>query len=253
MIVKPIKTAKILPEQQKIIELLDKYLPKLEEGSIVAISSKVVSLCEGGSRVLPASKVDKIDLAKQEADYYIPISSSKYRVMFTIHKNTLIPNAGIDESNTNGHHVLWPLDPQKTANEIRSFLKKKLGLSKIGVIITDSTCTPMRWGTSGIAIAHSGFKALNSYIGEPDIFGRKLQMSQANIAGDLATTAVMVMGEGSEQTPIVIIADVPFVKFQDRSPSKNELDFLKITPEDDLFAPFLNSVKWQKGKGNKSK
>jgi hypothetical protein len=46
---------------------------------------------------------------------------------------------------------------------------------------------------------------------------------------------------------------VPFVKFQDRSPSKNELDFLKITPEDDLFAPFLNSVKWQKGKGNKSK
>jgi putative folate metabolism gamma-glutamate ligase len=248
MIVKAVKTGKILPSSQTIFELLDKYLPELQKNSVVAITSKIISLCEGGDRVIPSGKIDKIKLAQQEADYYLPPNSSKYKVMFTLYRDTLIPNAGIDESNTDGNHVLWPKNPQKTANEIRAYLKERDGLGQVGVVITDSTCTPLRWGTSGIAIAHSGFSALNNYIGKPDIFGRNLQMSQANIAGNLAAAAVMVMGEGAEQTPIAIFSDVPFVDFQDRNPTKKELDFLKISLRDDLFAPFLNSVEWHSNK-----
>jgi putative folate metabolism gamma-glutamate ligase len=248
MLVKPVKTKKILPGEQTIYDLLDKYLPQLEECNIIAITSKVISLCEGGDRVLPIMGTDKNVLIKQGADYYLPQTISKYRLFFTIKRNLLIPNAGIDESNTNGHYVLWPADPQKSVNEIHEYLKKKFNLSKLGVIITDSTSTPMRWGTTGIYLAHSGFKAVNNYIGKPDIFGRKLQHSMANIAGDLAATAVMIMGEGAEQIPIAVISDVPFVQFQNRNPTKKELDFLKISKEDDLFAPFLNAVKWHKGK-----
>jgi putative folate metabolism gamma-glutamate ligase len=244
MLVRAVKTEKILPGQKSIIDVLDDSINSLEEASVVAITSKIISLCEGGDRVIPTNKIDKIKLAQREADYYLEPNSSRYNVMFTLHKDTLIPNAGIDESNTDGNHVLWPENPQKTANKIRVYLKKRFSLSEVGVIITDSTCTPLRWGTTGIAISHSGFSALNNYIGKPDIFGRKLQMSQANIAGNLAATAVMTMGEGAEQTPIAVISDVPFVKFQDRSPTQKELGFLKIAPEDDLFAPFLNSVNW---------
>jgi putative folate metabolism gamma-glutamate ligase len=248
VIVKPIKTAKILPAEKSIFNVLDESLPEIRENSVVAISSKVISLCEGDDRVMPSHKIDRISLAQQEADYYLPEGSSKYEVMFTLYRNTLIPNAGIDESNTNGYHVLWPEDPQKTANAVRIYIKERFNLKNVGVIITDSTCTPLRWGTTGICIAHSGFCALNNYIGKPDVFGRKLQMSMANIAGDLAATAVMIMGEGAEQTPIATLSDIPFVEFQDRNPTKKELDFLNIDPEDDLFAPFLNAVKWRKGK-----
>jgi putative folate metabolism gamma-glutamate ligase len=253
MLVNAIKTEKILPGQKTIFDVLDTSINILEEATIVAITSKIVSLCEGGDRVIPADKIDKIKLAQREAGYYLEPNSSKYNVMFTLYQDTLIPNAGIDESNTGGNHVLWPKNPQKTANAIRDYLKKRFSLSGVGVVITDSTCTPLRWGTTGIAIAHSGFSALNSYIGKPDIFGRKLQMSQANIAGDLAATAVMIMGEGSEQTPIALISDASFVQFQDRNPTQKELNFLKITPEDDLFAPFLNAVYWHSGKRQDSK
>ena len=55
------------------------------------------------------------------------------------------------------------------------------------------------------------------------------------------------MGEGTERTPICVIEDVPFVEFQRRDPSLEELADLRIPPEDDLFAPFLNAVPWTNG------
>jgi F420-0:gamma-glutamyl ligase len=55
------------------------------------------------------------------------------------------------------------------------------------------------------------------------------------------------MGEGSEQTPIALLEDLPFVGFQDRNPTKRELDGMRIKREDDLYWPLLSKVKWRKG------
>jgi dihydrofolate synthase / folylpolyglutamate synthase len=55
------------------------------------------------------------------------------------------------------------------------------------------------------------------------------------------------MGEGAEQTPIAILTDLPFVDFQDRDPTAEELANVIIPLDEDLFAPFLTSVQWQKG------
>jgi len=248
MKITPIKTNKILPAQSDIFSVLDKYLPELENGSILAITSKIVSICEGN--IVKVEDAEKEKLVKQEADLYLPPTSSKYNYSLTVKNNILLPAAGIDESNSNGYYVLWPKDPQKSANEIRKYLIDKFGLNNIGVIITDSKTTPLRWGTTGVCIAHSGFKALNDYIGEPDIFGQPLQVTKANIIDALAASAVLVMGEGSEQTPMALIEDVPFVDFQENNPTKKELNELKIDIEDDLYAPILKSVKWQKGQRN---
>jgi F420-0:gamma-glutamyl ligase len=54
------------------------------------------------------------------------------------------------------------------------------------------------------------------------------------------------MGEGSEQTPLALIDEVPFVQFQERDPSRAELDQLRVAPEDDLYAPLLEHVPWQR-------
>lgn len=105
----------------------------------------------------------------------------------------------------------------------------------------------MRRGTMGITLAYCGFKALKNYIGKPDLFGKPFSVSQADIAGGLTAAAVLQMGEGTERTPIAVITDVPFVEFQDREPSTEELTETTIPLEDDLFAPFLQNVPWQKG------
>ena len=246
MKVTSIETHKIKPGDSDLFAVLDKYIPKLKEGSIVAVASKIVAICDG--RVVKIGTADKEELIEAEAEYFLPASKSKYDVSLTIKDGLLVPTAGIDESNGNGYYILWPANSQETANQVRQHLSKKFSLGKVGVIITDSKTSPSRWGTIGIAIAHSGFAALKNYIGEPDIFGRKLKMTQANIMDALAVAAVLTMGEGREQTPIAIIEDVLFVKFQKRNPTKKELSDLRIAIEDDLYAPLLKSVKWRKGK-----
>ncbi len=245
MKVKAIRTQKVLPGAITLIALLDQYIKEVPENSVLAITSKIISLCE--NRVISLDSADKETLVKQESSYYLPGEVSKYGYHFTITNKTLISMAGIDESNSNNNYVLWPTDSQKTANEVRQYLAEKFKLQNVGVVIVDSTCTPLRLGTSGVALAFSGFDALNNYVGKPDLFGRPYKVSRANIAGGLATTAVLIMGEGAEQTPFALFEDLDFVTFQPRDPSPKELEGINISSEDDLFAPFFDSVKWLKG------
>ena len=167
----------------------------------------------------------------------------------TINKNVLAASAGIDESNGNGYYVLWPDNPQKSVNNIRSYIKKKFNLEHIGVLITDSKTTPLRWGVTGFSLAHSGFAAVNTYIGKKDLFGRTFEYEKVHVADSLAASSVAVMGEGAEQTPLAIIENVSFVTFQNRNPLQSELDEISITMDDDIYAPLLVSTPWKKGKG----
>lgn len=246
MIVNPIKTNKVLPGEQTIFEILDKHLPKLKDKSIVAITSKIVGLCE--NRVVPIGSVDKEKLILEEADLYLPAEIGQYGYHFTFTRNTLVSASGIDESNANGNYVLWPSDLQKSVNEIRDYLIKRDRVKDLGVMITDSACLPARYGTLVIPLRHSGFLAVNNYIGTPDLFGKPFKVSRSSVAGGLAAAAGIEMGEGTEQTPIVVIEDVPFVEFQDRNPTQAELDDYYLPAlKDDLFSPFLNQVEWQEG------
>ncbi len=241
-----IKTNKVIRGQDVLVDILDRYLKTCPENSVLAVTSKIVAICEG--RVVSVTDTDKDELIKQESDYYLPRTASKYDTMLTINRNILIPAAGIDESNGNGYYILWPADPQKSANTVREYLKKRFGLHQVGVIITDSKTTPLRWGTTGISLAHSGFAALNSYIQKPDIFGRNLKMTKANVTDALSAAAVLAMGEGNEQTPLALMEDLPFVKFQPRNPIQKELQELHIALEDDVYAPVLMGARWKKGK-----
>jgi F420-0:gamma-glutamyl ligase len=246
MIVTPIKTVKVTPGKPGLFELLDESLSSVAEGSVLAVSSKIIALCENG--VIPESETDKEALITQESDYYLPTSFNKYGYHFAIKNDTLAGAAGIDKSNGDGFFVLWPKDSQKAANEIRKFLAGRFGLKKVGVVVTDSTSQPLRRGTIGQLLAHSGFRGLNNYVGRPDLFGRPFVSEQANVAAGLAAAAVLAQGEGAEQTPLCLISDFPLVEFVDRDPTPNELAELYIPMEDDLFAPFLLSAPWQRGR-----
>lgn len=243
MNVSAIKTEKIVPNSSDLFTILDKYIKTFGEKSVLAITSKIVSICEG--QVMKIGSISKDKLIENEAEYFLPQSQSKYNVTLTIKRNLLAASAGIDESNGNGYYVLWPKDPQKTANTVREYLCKRFSATFAGVIITDSRSFPLRWGTTGVSIAHSGFMALNNYIGHPDIFGRIMQMTKSNVADALSESAVAVMGEGSEQTPLAVIRDVPFVQFQKRNPTPKEIAALHIDIHDDLYAPLLTGVRWK--------
>jgi F420-0:gamma-glutamyl ligase len=106
----------------------------------------------------------------------------------------------------------------------------------------------LRRGVLGISLAHYGFSPLKDYRGTPDIFGRKLQMTQTNIVDGLAAAAVMLMGEGSECTPLAVIEDIPWIKFVPR-PIKSRKPFssLEIKTKEDLYYPLISAVPWKRG------
>ena len=249
MIINAYRTHKI-KAGDKLHDIFDQYLPPLEERSVVAIASKIVGICEGRIvKIISEEQKDdqKNELAIKEAEYYLPRKFNQYGFMISIKRGVMVASAGIDESNSNGYFSLWPKDPQESANKIRTYLCTKYNRKHIGVVLTDSKLTPLRWGVTGISIAHSGFEALNSYIGKPDIFGKLMYAEQANVADSLAVAAVAEMGEGAEQQPLSVITDAKFVRFQERNPAKEELDNLKINLEDDVYASLLTAVEWKKG------
>ena len=61
---------------------------------------------------MPYADINKEDLVITESKLYLPATLSKYGHHFTITNNTLIPTAGIDESNGEGYYILWPRDAQ---------------------------------------------------------------------------------------------------------------------------------------------
>lgn len=244
MIVTPIHTQVITSRSVDLVDLLVESLPGLKEGSIVAITSKIVSLCEG--RTVPVKNTDKAALIKQESELYTdPLG--QYGFVFTVADGTLIPGAGIDESNAGDNYILWPADAQATANYIWQALRRKYNVQHLGIVITDSTCKPLRRGVVGIAMAHCGFAAFKNYVGTPDLFGRPFTVSQSSIAEGLAATAVLCMGEGTERTPVCLIEDVLFVEFVHQPPTDQELKDFYIPIDEDLFAPMIQAVAWHTG------
>lgn len=246
MDITPIKTEKITPGAL-LHSILDHYLPPLQEKDIVVVTSKIVSICQG--RVIKNDgKVDKYDLIRREAQYYLEEGSfAKYGIILTVKDQTLIASSGIDESNGDGYFVLWPKEPHQVAANIWQYLRKKFNLKSLGVLITDSHTTPLRWGTTGIGLAWCGFQALKDYIGTPDIFGRKLQVTKASILDGLAAAAVVTMGEGNEQTPLALIRRARFVNFMNRPPTAREVKSLQISLKQDIYAPLIDSPKWRRG------
>lgn len=245
MLVRAIKTRPLLPPKDELLSVIKESIFKLKEKSIIVITSKVVSIWQG--RCIKITKdVKKDELIKKEADFYIDAQNVPPAgvVMLTIKDNILIPTSGIDESNANGHYILWPEKPFQAAKKIYDFIKKEYKLKNFGVIISDSHTTALRTGIMGIGIAYYGFNPLRDYRGKKDIFGRKLKMSQTNIVDSLAASAVYVMGEGNEQAPIAVVEDVGDVSFGTTQDERA----LKISIDEDIYSPLLKSVKWQKGK-----
>jgi len=245
MYIRAVKTER-LDQPQDLCAFIDKFLPLLEEKTIVAITSKVVSICEG--RTIPKTSVSKEELVKQEADLIIPNpEATDDRIILTYKNHLLIPSAGIDESNGNGQYILYPKEPFQSVRKIWEHLRQKHDLKDVGVLMTDSRTTLLRWGVTGVALAWQGFEPTVSYIGKPDLFGQPLRVTKINVADALAVGAVFSMGESSECTPLALITEAPHVVFDDKNHNAEELC---IEPKEDLYRPLVRGVieicKWKK-------
>lgn len=229
----PIKT-RIFREGENLADFICHYLPGIRDKSLLVITSKIVALAENRILPVPSTRKELEKIIKSESQ--IAIKSKP--VWFTIKDNALMANAGIDESNADSRIILLPQNSFKSAEKIRSKLLKKHKIKNLGIIITDSIFLPFRAGITAASIGYAGFKGLKDHRGKKDIFGRTLCLAKTNIADSIAAASAMLMGEGSEKTPLAMIENAS-VEFTNRTNTKE----LFINPREDLYSPFFASLK----------
>ncbi len=230
MKVRPVKT-NVFTEGGDLTAFILRHIKKVDEGSVIVVTSKIVALAEGRTRIAKTEK-EKVAIIKSESEFML---KTKY-VYLTVKDGTVIANAGVDESNADGDGkiILLPKDSYEAARVLRNQLMKHYGVKKLGVLITDSRIMPLRAGVVGVALGYAGFKGLRDYRGTKDIFGRKLKFTQTDVADALATSAVLVMGEGKECIPLALITEAPVTFTNSVSPNE-----LRIDPKEDMYGPFF--------------
>ena len=72
-------------------------------------------------------------------------------------------------------------------------------------MINDSAGRAWRNGPMGFAIGTAGFEALENRVGEQDLYGRPLEITEVAVADELAAAASFMMGQGDEALPVVLI------------------------------------------------
>ena len=221
----PVKTP-IFKTNQSLFDFIKSNVQILSEGDILVITSKLVALSEGRVGKIE----DKEKIIREEAEdiietawAYLTLTSRGWEI-----------NAGVDESNADNQLILLPKDSFSSAEILLEKLKSYYKISRLGIIVTDTRSMPLRVGTVGRAIGLAGFLPIKSYVGKEDLYGRESRLTASNVADALASSAVLMMGEGSEQTPFSIIKSAP-VTFTDEVLSEADKK-LFLLPDEDIFA-----------------
>lgn len=225
-------------EGEDLAAFIRAHIPKLKEGSVLVVTSKIVALAESRT-ALAATEAEKDRIIQNESE----MAKKTKWVWVTVKDNMLMPNAGVDASNAGDRLVLLPKDSFEAAARVRKELRRAFGIKKLGVLITDSRTYPMRAGVTGVALGYAGFKGIRDYRGKRDLFNRVFKFSQTNVADGLASAAVVVMGEGTERQPLAVITDAPVVWAE-----KTDRKALSIPFADDMYLPFLGTLSGRKGK-----
>ena len=195
----------------------------LAEGDVVVVTQKVVSKAEG--RIASTADRDAVVAAEtvrvvaRRADLVIAETAHGF----------VCANAGVDGSNVaDGLLTLLPEDPDGSARRLRDALAARLGLERLGLVITDTFGRPWREGLVDVAIGVAGMPATVDLRGTADHTGRELEVTVMALADQVATAAGVVMGKAA-RVPAAVVRGVAW-----DSDAGVAADLVRA-PADDLF------------------
>lgn len=216
-------------------------------GDVLVVAQKVVSKAEGRlvrlADVTPGDRAVALaaETGKDPRQVELILSESKAvvrvkpGVIVVEHRlGTILANAGIDASNIEQSTddpavLLWPEDPDASAQRLADGLTAHFGFP-VPVIINDSIGRAWRLGTIGHAIGCAGLDPLWNQVGGSDLMGNTLRVTEPATADALAAAAALVQGEAAEGLPVVWVRGCP-LKTENPRPASA----LLRDPEMDMF------------------
>lgn len=193
---------------------------------IVAVTQKVVSKAEG--RVVSDGGIGRAAWIERET---VRVVARRGDLLISETRHGFVcANAGVDTSNVeDGFVSLLPQDPDASAETIRSSLESRLGVTGLGVVVTDTFGRPWRNGLVNVAIGCAGMPAVVDLRGGTDRFGRELEVTVVALADEVAAASGMVMGK-AEGVPAALIRGVDM----GGAPHGRARDLVR-SPGEDLF------------------
>jgi len=193
---------------------------RLQPYDVLVLAQKIVSKAEGRivdvATVAPSAEAVELAAKVQKDPRLVQVILNESARVVRARPNVLIvehkrgwvmANAGVDHSNVAppdgvDRVLLLPADPDASAAALRAELAPGM---PFGVVINDSFGRAWRRGTMGIAIGAAGLPALLDLRGNPDLFGRILEVSISGFADEIAAAASLVQGQGAEGQPVVLV------------------------------------------------
>lgn len=175
---------------------------ELQDGDIVAVTSKIVSKAEG-RQVAAADREQAIT----EQTVRLVASRAHARGVTRIVENPqglVMAAAGVDASNApDGVVLLLPEDPDASARALAAGLRATTGAA-VGLIITDTLGRAWREGQTDAAIGAAGVHVVSDLRGTTDASGHLLEATIAAVADEIAAAADLVKGKASGM-PVAVV------------------------------------------------
>jgi coenzyme F420-0:L-glutamate ligase/coenzyme F420-1:gamma-L-glutamate ligase len=195
---------------------------ELADGDVLVLAQKIVSKAE--NRYVALADVEasvqaqelaqrahkdprQVELILREAAEVVRVRPG---VIIVEHRLGYVhANAGIDKSNIPYDEdapqvLLLPEDPDASALELKRRLEAESSMD-IAIIINDSAGRAWRNGTVGFALGTAGIEPLSNQVGDADLFGRELEVTEVAVADELAAAASFLMGQAAESCPVVLV------------------------------------------------
>lgn len=198
------------------------------DSNVLVVTHKVVSKAEGAVVELADDGPDAHRALVEDESVRIVRRRGNLVIAETRH-GFICANAGVDRSNARpGTAVLLPEDPDRSARRIRDRLGAVLGV-RPAVVISDTFGRPWRRGLVDVAIGVAGMHPIDDLRGQTDSFGRVLDVTEVNVADELAAAADLVMGKATGICAALVrgVAVPP-------GPGSVTGDVVRL-PEEDLF------------------
>ncbi len=196
------------------------------DGDILVVAQKIVSKAEARTvdlaDVVPSPRAMELAAAVDKDPRLVEVILAQSSDVVRHRKDVLIvahqlgfvmANAGVDQSNVGPEGsdtvLLLPADPDASARALKTRLDTAFG-ADLGIVINDSFGRPWRQGVVGVALGAAGVPSLRNLVGTPDLFGRRMRVTEVASADEIASAASLLMGQSDEGVPAVHVRGLTF-------------------------------------------
>ena len=211
-----IENIPLIQEGDDLADLICQNAGDIADKDIFVIASTVVSKAIGltffEKDVIPSAEAEQIAklngkdprLVQAILDESVEVLTEAPFMLVRNKNGHVCINAGIDASNVGGDRLLkLPEKPDYHAEKIGKAIEEKTK-KKISVIITDTNGRAFKEGQTNVAVGLYNIKAIRQWIGEKDLYGKVLEISEEAVVDEIAGAANLLMGEGGFGYPIVV-------------------------------------------------